>query len=164
MAAVRGDDVVVDNQAMRLSARVDYALRACVALAAAGQQWTSADRIAASQDIPGKFCESILLQLRRGGVVASRRGPDGGHRLHRDPASISLAEVIRVVDGPLLGVRGERPENIDYAGAARLLQEVWIALRASERTILESVSLADVAEGKLPESVARLAADPAAWT
>jgi Rrf2 family protein len=148
---------------MRLSARVDYALRACLALADAGDVWTSAERVATAQQIPAKFCESILLQLRRGGLVESRRGPDGGHRLARDAREISLADVIRVVDGPLVGVRGQRPEHVDYEGAARTLQDVWIALRASERKILESVSLRDVASADLPEAVAKLAADPAAW-
>jgi Rrf2 family protein len=148
---------------MRLSARVDYALRAAVELAAPGQEWTSAEKIAAAQQIPGKFCESILLQLRRGGVVESRRGPDGGHRLARPAGEISLAQVIRVVDGPLVGVRGRRPEHVDYGGTAAALQDVWIALRANERKILESVTLSDVASRNLPESVQRLAADPAAW-
>ncbi|GAA4896216.1 BadM/Rrf2 family transcriptional regulator [Stackebrandtia albiflava] len=148
---------------MRLSARVDYALRACLALTEAGDVWTSAERVATAQQIPAKFCESILLQLRRGGIVESRRGPDGGHRLARAAEEISLAEVIRVVDGPLVGVRGQRPEHVDYSGAARTLQDVWIALRASERRILESVTLRDVAAADLPESVAELAADPAAW-
>lgn len=152
-----------DNQDMRLSARVDYALRAAVELSASGQQWTSAEKVAVAQQIPGKFCESILLQLRRGGVVESRRGPDGGHRLARAAEEISLAEVIRVVDGPLVGVRGQRPEHVDYSGSAASLQDVWIALRANERKILESVSLADVATSRLPAAVRRLAADPAAW-
>lgn len=148
---------------MRLSARVDYALRACLALSEAQQEWTRADRVAAAQNIPAKFCESILLQLRRGGIVESRRGPEGGHRLARPASEVSLAEVIRVVDGPLVGVRGQRPEHIDYEGAATVLQDVWIALRASERKILESVTLSDVVTGRLPEMVAKLAADPAAW-
>ncbi|MGH8881612.1 MAG: RrF2 family transcriptional regulator [Stackebrandtia sp.] len=148
---------------MRLSARVDYALRAAVELTGAGERWMSAEKVAAAQQIPGKFCESILLQLRRGGIVESRRGPDGGHRLARDGADISLAEIIRVVDGPLVGVRGRRPEHVDYDGVAAALQDVWIALRANERKILESVSLHDVASGRLPEAVSRLAEDPAAW-
>lgn len=150
--------------AMRLSARVDYALRACLALTEAGDVWTPAERVATAQQIPAKFCESILLQLRRGGIVESRRGPDGGHRLAGDPHRISLADVIRVVDGPLVGVRGQRPEHVDYTGAAATLQDVWIALRANERKILESVSLHDVATSNLPEGVARLTADPSAWT
>lgn len=148
---------------MRLSARVDYALRACLALTEAGDVWTSAERVAAAQQIPAKFCESILLQLRRGGIVESRRGPEGGHRLADDPRQISLADIIRVVDGPLVGVRGQRPEHVDYSGAASTLQDVWIALRANERRILESVTLHAVFTGELPESVAKLAADPTAW-
>lgn len=148
---------------MRLSARVDYALRAAVELSSVGEEWLSAEKVAGAQKIPGKFCESILLQLRRGGLIESRRGPDGGHRLARPAKDISLADVIRVVDGPLVGVRGQRPEHVDYDGSAAALREVWIALRASERKILESVSLSDVAGAKLPAAVRRLAADPAAW-
>lgn len=148
---------------MRLSARVDYALRATVQLAVSGPDPVSAERIATAQEIPAKFLESILLQLRRGGVVTSRRGPDGGHQLARPAAEITLAEVIRVIDGPLLGVRGHRPEHLGYPGAAAALQDVWIALRASERAILESVSVADVAEGRLPDKVRHLAEDPRSW-
>ncbi|CAM3478714.1 RrF2 family transcriptional regulator [Stackebrandtia soli] len=148
---------------MRLSARVDYALRAAVSLARPEAEWTRADQVATAQEIPGKFCESILLQLRRGGIVESRRGPDGGHRLARPADEISLADVIRAVDGPLVGVRGQRPEHVDYRGPARSLQDVWIALRASERRILEAVSLESVASGELPEEVAKLSTDPAAW-
>lgn len=174
---------------MRLSARVDYALRATVELAAlavgqAGEERKStpangsngpgrdgaarpalltSEQIARAQDIPPKFLESILLQLRRGGIVHAQRGPEGGYRLARPAGEISLADVIRVIDGPLANVRGHRPEELGYGGAARSLQEVWIALRASERQILESVTVADVAGNALPERVSQLAADPAAW-
>ncbi|GIG69637.1 RrF2 family transcriptional regulator [Phytomonospora endophytica] len=148
---------------MRLSARVDYALRATVQLAVSGEDPVSAERLATAQEIPAKFLESILLQLRRGGLVTSRRGPDGGHRLALPAAEISLADVIRVVDGPLLGVRGHRPEHLGYPGAAAALQDVWIALRASEREILESVTVADVAAGELPDKVRRFTEDPKAW-
>jgi Rrf2 family protein len=147
---------------VRLSARVDYALRAVVEIAATAGPLT-AERIAGSQEIPPKFLESILLRLRRGGIVNARRGPDGGYRLARPAADISLADVIRVVDGPLAHVRGQRPEEIGYHGAAQPLQEVWIALRASEREILELVTVADVASGKLPERVQALVSDPGAW-
>ncbi|QSB04982.1 RrF2 family transcriptional regulator [Natronoglycomyces albus] len=149
---------------MRLSARVDYALRAAICLADAGQAWTRAERISAGQNIPLKFLESILLQLRHGGLAESRRGPDGGHRLLKNPAQVSLADVIRIVDGPLVGVRGQRPEHVDYSGPAEALSQVWVALRVNERNILEEVKLADVAQGKLPESITRLLADPEAWT
>jgi Rrf2 family protein len=155
---------------MRLSARVDYALRATVELAAVADpdrvgrtRPVTAEQIARAQDIPPKFLESILLQLRRGGIVHAQRGPEGGYWLARPAAEISLAEVIRVIDGPLAHVRGQRPEELGYAGAARALQEVWIALRANERQILELVTVAQVAAGELPERVRELAADPRAW-
>jgi Rrf2 family protein len=147
---------------MRLSARVDYALRAVVEIAAAAGPLT-AERIARAQGIPPKFLESILLQLRRGGVVCAQRGPEGGYWLARPATDITLADVIRVIDGPLAHVRGQRPEEIGYHGAAQALQEVWIALRASEREILELVTIADVASGKLPQRVQALVSDPAAW-
>jgi Rrf2 family protein len=152
---------------MRLNARVDYALRAVVELAAAGgtaDHPVTAERLATVQGIPPKFLESILLQLRRAGVIHSQRGPDGGYWLARPAAEISLAEVIRVIDGPLANVRGHRPEELGYQGAAVSLQEVWIALRASEREILELVSVAQVASGQLPKRVRTLAANPDAWT
>ena len=149
---------------MRLSARVDYALRAVVELAATRVTTPlSADRIAKAQDIPGKFLESILVQLRRGGIVHAQRGPEGGYWLARPAAEISLADVIRVIDGPLASVRSHRPEDLGYRGAATALQDVWIALRASEREILDLVSVADVASGSLPRRVQELIADPRAW-
>jgi Rrf2 family protein len=154
----------VDNLRMRLSARVDYALRAMVELAAATESPVTAERIARAQEIPPKFLESILLQLRRGGLVHAQRGPEGGYWLARPATEISLADVIRIIDGPLAHVRGQRPEDLGYHGAARALQEVWIALRATEREILELVSVAEVASGDLPERVRKLVADPNAWS
>jgi Rrf2 family protein len=156
---------------MRLSARVDYALRAAAELASVADgtaaersRPVTAEQIARAQEIPPKFLESILLQLRRGGIVHAQRGPEGGYWLARPASEISLAEVIRVIDGPLAHVRGQRPEQLGYQGAARALQEVWIALRASERQILELVTIADVAGGTLPGRVNELAADPRAWS
>jgi len=149
---------------MRLSARSDYALRAVIELAAAGPGHVTADQLARTQVIPGKFLEAILTQLRRAGLVRSQRGPEGGFWLARPAGEISLADVIRAIDGPLLGVRGERPENVGYTGAAEPLQSVWIALRASERAILEEVTLEHVVTGSLPPSVRKLAEDPKAWT
>jgi len=141
---------------MRLSARADYALRAVIELAAAsGGGHVTADQLAKTQDIPGKFLEAILTQLRRAGLVRSQRGPDA--------SDISLADIIRAIDGPLVGVRGERPENLGYIGAAEPLQTVWIALRANERAILEDVTLEHIVSGQLPDSVVRLADDPRAW-
>ena len=148
---------------MRLSARVDYALRAAVELAAAGAPRT-VEQLAVAQDIPNKYLESILGELRRGGLLRSQRGPEGGYRLARPAAQISIADVIRALDGELANVRGSRRENLEYVGAAAPLQEVWIALRASERAILEGVTLAHVAQAKLPAAVAALVANPAAWT
>jgi Rrf2 family protein len=145
---------------------VDYALRAVVELASApagSERPVTADQLARAQGIPPKFLESILLQLRRGGIVNAQRGPEGGYWLARPANEVSLADVIRVIDGPLANVRGQRPESVGYQGTAKALQEVWIALRASEREILELVRIADVAKGELPERVRRLTADPAAW-
>jgi len=155
---------------MRLSARVDYALRAVTELAAAqlaaGDQPPSpvtAERLATGQQIPGKFLESILVQLRRGGIVTAQRGPEGGYWLTRPANEISLADVIRIIDGPLAHIRNTRPEDLGYQGVAKPLQEVWIALRASEREILELVTIADVAGNDLPKRVKDLVADPEAW-
>jgi Rrf2 family protein len=148
---------------MRLSARVDYALRAAAELAAAGAGPTTVGELAKEQDMPPKYLENILLQMRRAGLVRGQRGPEGGYVLARPAAQISLADVIRAVDGPLANVRGERPEHVGYRGPAESLQQVWIALRASERAILEEVTLESVATGVLPDRVRELAADPSAW-
>ena len=134
---------------MRVSARADYALRAAIELAARDGRVT-ADQLAQAQDIPAKFLEGTLTHLRRSNIVRSQRGPDGGFWLARPAAEISLAEIIRAIDGQLLGIRGERPENVTYQGAAEPLQRVWIALRANERAVLERVTLADIISGNLP--------------
>ncbi|GLW97989.1 Rrf2 family transcriptional regulator [Microtetraspora sp. NBRC 16547] len=148
---------------MRLSARVDYALRAAAELAAAGEGPTTVGELAKGQDMPPKYLENILLQMRRAGLVRGQRGPEGGYVLARPADKISLADVIRAVDGPLANVRGERPEHVGYTGAAEALQQVWIALRASERAILEEVTLEQIAKGELPARVTDLTADPSAW-
>jgi len=148
---------------MRLSARADYALRAAIELAAAHDGHVTAEHIAQAQNIPGKFLETILTHLRRSNIVRSQRGPDGGFWLARPASEISLADIIRAIDGQLLGVRGERPENVTYPGAAEPLQRVWIALRANERAVLESVTLADIVSGELPPAVAMLTDSPQAW-
>jgi Rrf2 family protein len=122
------------------------------------------DQLAAAQHIPSKYLENILGELRRGGLLRSQRGPDGGHRLARPTSEISIADVIRALDGELANVRGNRPEELAYIGAAAPLQEVWIALRASERIILEGVTLAHVVSGDMPETVVALVANPAAWS
>jgi Rrf2 family protein len=148
---------------MRLSARADYALRAAIELAAAREGHVTAEQLAQAQNIPGKFLETILTHLRRSGLVRSQRGPDGGFWLARPANEISLADIIRAIDGQLLGVRGERPENVSYPGAAEPLQRVWIALRANERAVLETVTLADIVSGKLPEAIQLLTDSPQAW-
>ena len=139
---------------MQISARADYALRALCVLASAPEQCAvKADEIASAQGIPRTFLDGILVELRRAGLVESRRGPDGGHRLARPAYAISLADVIRVTDGPLALVRGQRPESHAYDGPARHLQDVWVAVRASLRSILELTTVAQVVEGRLPDSV-----------
>jgi Rrf2 family protein len=121
------------------------------------------ERIAQAQAIPLKFLENILLDLKHAGLVQSQRGAEGGYWLAKAPKQIVLAEVIRAVEGPIANVRGERPEQVEYAGAAEPLRDVWVAVRANLRAVLESVTLADLAEGKLPDEVAMIAADPDAW-
>lgn len=148
---------------MRISARADYALRAAAELAAAdGEPRTAAD-LAEAQDIPRKFLEGILTSLRRDGVVMSQRGPGGGFRLAREARDVSLADVVRAVDGPLVFVRDERPSELVYAGAAEALLPVWVAMRASVRSVLERISLADLVDGTMPADLRSLADDDAAW-
>jgi Rrf2 family protein len=148
---------------MRVSAKVDYALRASLELAAAGEGPTKGEQIAQAQDIPLKFLENILLELRHNGLVQSQRGADGGYWLARPPEKIKLADVIRAVEGPLANVRGSRPETVEYSGPAARLQDVWIAMRANLRGVLEEVTLADVAAGELPAAIVEIAAAPGAW-
>lgn len=149
---------------MRVTARSDYAIRALIELAAApASESRRAEQIATAQQIPLKFLENLLTDLRRAKLVTSQRGSAGGYRLGRAAAAISLADVIRVVDGPLAAVRDQAPEDVAYADAAASLREVWIALRASMRTVLEATTIADVASNRLPESVRALLDDPAAW-
>jgi Rrf2 family protein len=148
---------------MRISAKEDYAIRAVVELAAAGGAMVKREQIAERQGIPAPFLENILLELRRNELVDALRGPDGGFRLARPAAEIAVADVIRAVSGPLATVRGQRPTAVDYTGSAEALQELWIALRASIRTVLETVTVADLASGRLPARVRKLAATPTAW-
>jgi len=147
-----------------ISAKADYAMRALLALAA--EHTTTpikGDALARSQGIPLKFLENILTELRRAGIVGSQRGADGGYWLAKPAAKVAVADVIRVVDGPLAEVRGLRPEAAEYTGAAEHLQDVWIAVRASLRSVLEQVTLADVLKGHFPRSVGKLTADPESW-
>jgi Rrf2 family protein len=148
---------------VRISAKADYAVRAALELAAAAQPPTKGERLAEAQGIPLKFLENILGDLRQSGLVLSQRGPDGGYRLERPPEEITVADVIRAVDGPLASVRSQRPEAMHYAGPAEELAPVWIALRAAVRGVLEHVTLRDIVEGHVPAEVAELARDPGAW-
>ncbi|WP_051343484.1 RrF2 family transcriptional regulator [Pseudonocardia spinosispora] len=149
---------------MQISARADYALRAlCVLASAPDECAVKADEIASAQGIPRTFLDGILVELRRAGLIASRRGRDGGHRLARPAYAISLADVIRVTDGPLALVRGQRPESHAYDGAARHLQDVWVAVRASLREILELTTVAQVVDGELPEAVTAYTCQDRSW-
>jgi Rrf2 family protein len=150
------------NQGVHIPAKVDYGLRALLSLTAAGSARTT-EALAEDQGLPPRFLGAILADLRRAGLVASQRGAEGGYRLARQPQAITAADVIRALDGPLAEVRGFRPEATTYEGSAEHLQEVWVAVRASLRQVLEQVTLADIASGKLPKHVERLTADPDAW-
>ena len=149
---------------MRVSAKSDYAIRAAVELAASGDGPVKGEQIAQAQEIPPNFLENIMADLRNAGLVTSRRGADGGYWLARPAGEIAVADVIRAVDGPLANVRGIRSEQVSYHGSAERLRDVWIAVRASLRSVLEHVSIEDVASGRLPSSVEALARDPDAWS
>jgi Rrf2 family protein len=148
---------------VRVSAKVDYALRAAAELAAAGEDPIKREAIAGAQGIPVPFLEQILLALKRAGIVSTRRGPDGGYWLARPAAEVTLGEVIRAVEGPLANVQGARPEDVAYLGSAVALQEVWIAVRANLRAVLDEVTLDDLARGRLPRRVSALTHAPGAW-
>ena len=147
---------------MHIPAKVDYAMRALLELASRGEPAT-AESLADAQHLPTKFLTSILNELRRGGLVISRRGVEGGYRLSRPASQISVADVMRAIDGPLAEVRGLRPEMTTYEGSAEHLQDVWIATRASLRSVLEAVNLEQIVGARLPSRVAKLVADPDSW-
>jgi Rrf2 family protein len=149
---------------MHVTAKADYAVRAVIELADSSQAAPrKVDDVAQAQGIPVSFLENILTQLRSSGVVRSQRGPEGGYWLAQPAEEVSLAQIIRAVEGPLVGVRGQRPEEIEYSGSAEMLQQVWIALRANLRKVLEEVTVADVATGKLPKAVMALTKAEEAW-
>jgi Rrf2 family protein len=149
---------------VRVSAKTDYALRAVVELASTdGDAPVKGERLATSQAIPLRFLENILLQLRHAGIVESRRGAEGGYRLARPADTIALADVIRAIDGPLAGVSGARPETLDFHGSSEPLRDVWVAVRAALRSVLERVTVADVASGNLPDHVKALLESEDAW-
>ncbi|MCW2974846.1 MAG: transcriptional regulator, BadM/Rrf2 family [Actinomycetia bacterium] len=149
---------------MRTTAKADYAVRAAVELASVGTgEPVKAEDIAEAQSIPLNFLENILAELRRAGIVESRRGAAGGYLLARAPEEVSIADVIRAVEGPLANVRGMSPDALEYEGSAARLRDVWVALRANVRAVLEQVTLADVAKGELPPHVAELTQAADAW-
>jgi Rrf2 family protein len=149
---------------MHVTAKADYAVRAVVELAGSGQgSPRKVDEVAKAQSIPVSFLENILTQLRSAGIVRSQRGPEGGYWLAHPAEEVNLADIIRAVEGPLVGVRGQRPEEVEYAGSAESLRQVWVALRANLRKVLENVTVADVAAGRLPKEVLALTREEEAW-
>ena len=157
-------DRVGSEPNMRISAKADYAVRAVVELAAADDDKpVKAERIATAQDIPLNFLENILGELRHAGLVRSHRGAEGGFRLAKPATEVTVADVIRAVEGPLASVRGGPPEEANYGGAASTLPRVWIAVRANLRRVVEQVTIEDIANSKLPAAIDKLAEDPEAW-
>ena len=149
---------------MRVSAKADYAVRAVAELAAAPDGGpVKGERLADSQDIPLQFLEHILLDLKHAGIVRARRGAKGGYWLAKPGDEVSIADVIRAVEGPIANVQSAPPESITYRGNAEHLQTVWIAMRANLRAVLESVTLNDLISGKLPKDVQDLADEKDAW-
>ncbi len=148
---------------MRVSAKADYAIRALAEIASCNPQPVKAERVSQLQSIPSKFLENILVELKHANIVQSQRGAEGGYWLARPPDEVTLADVIRAIDGPLANVRGVRPERVEYAGAASSLKDVWIAVRANLRAVLEQVTIADLVKGALPEAVMQLTRDSDAW-
>jgi Rrf2 family protein len=153
---------------VRISAKTDYAIRAAAELAAAGTNpdagpWVKTESVSNAQDIPLPFLLNIFAELRTAGLVRSRRGVDGGYQLARPAAEVTVADIIRAVDGPLANIAGSRPEDLEYSGAATALRDTWVALRATMRTVLEGVTLADLAAGKLPGEVSDLLTLEDAW-
>ena len=155
---------MLHNGLVRVTAKVDYAVRALLELTGAPDGPVKGERIAQAQDIPLKFLENILIDLRHAGIVRAQRGADGGYWLARPPTEVTVGEVIRAVEGPLASVRGEPPEDVDYHGPAEPLRTVWIAVRASLRSVVDELTLADVAADKLPARIRRLTEKPDAWS
>lgn len=149
---------------MHVTARADYAVRAVLELAARRPEPATRAEIAKAQDIPGKFLEMILADLRRAGLLEAQRGSSGGYRLVPPAGQVSLADIIRATEGPLAAVRGMPPEDTTYTGAAEALTEVWVAVRSSLRAVLETTTVADVLAGNLPDHVQALVSQPESWS
>jgi Rrf2 family protein len=148
---------------MRVTARVDYAVRAARELALAHPDTLTAETIASGQELPLAFTKQILARMRRAGIVMAQRGGDGGYRLGPPPEGVSVADIVRAVEGPLADVRGEPPEELAYPGDGEVLRRLWIATRASLRSVLEHVTLADLAKGDLPGGIDALTGEAGAW-
>jgi Rrf2 family protein len=148
---------------MRISAKADYAVRAAVELAGAGEDPVKGEKLSQAQGIPLQFLEHILLELKHARLVRAKRGAHGGYWLDKDPAEITLADVIRAVEGPLANIQDLAPESTSYSGDAEHLRDVWIAVRASLRRVLEEVTIADLRDGTIPEEVLSLTEDEGAW-
>lgn len=155
------------NAPMHVSARVDYAMRALCELGAQYREdpraLTTGEQIAEAQSMPWKFLEGILRTLRQAGIVASQRGAVGGFRLDREPDQITVADVVRALDGPLAAVRGERPEDVNYTGSSAHLGEVWVAMRSAMREVLEHTTVADILDGAHSARVTEFLESPGAW-
>jgi Rrf2 family protein len=149
---------------VRISAKTDYAVRAALELATAEPGvWVKTESVSEKQGIPLPFLLNILAELRTAGLVQSRRGAEGGYRLANAPQTVAIADVIRAIDGPLANIAGERPEDVAYSGSAEQLRNVWVAMRATMRVVLEGTTLADVADGTLPEAVQEILANEDVW-
>ncbi len=146
-----------------MTAKVDYAIRALLELAADDDGRVTRDELAEAQDIPPRYLEAVLSQLRQAGFISGHRGASGGYSLSRDPGSITIAEISRAVDGPLALVQGQRPEAVTYEGNSEHLADLWVGLRAAVRSVMESVTIADVLSGELPSEVESLVAEPDSW-
>ncbi|WP_129668515.1 RrF2 family transcriptional regulator [Phytoactinopolyspora endophytica] len=149
---------------MHVTARADYAVRAVIELASLRPVSATRQQLAEAQNIPGKFLETILGDLRRAGIIEAQRGASGGYRLTRDPEKLTLAEIVRAAEGPLAAVRGMPPEDTLYPGSAAPLTQIWVAVRASLRDVLEATTVSDILSGDLPEQVTSLLARPDSWT
>jgi Rrf2 family protein len=148
---------------MRISAKEDYAVRAALELAAAEGKALKREQIAEAQQIPIAFLQNILTELRHAELVEAQRGRDGGFRLARPAAQITVADVVRAVSGPLATVRGVRPQLVEYPASAEPLKDVWVAVRANVRSVLEHVTLADLANGRFSPAIRKLTNDPGNW-
>jgi len=157
------DRSVRQTGVVRISAKEDYAVRAAIELASADGGPLKREQISQAQEIPIAFLQNILMELRHAEIVEAQRGREGGFRLARPAAEITVADVVRAVSGPLATIRGVRPQSVEYNHSAEPLKDVWVAVRANIRAVLEHVTLADIAEARLPAAVKKIIGDPENW-